>query len=225
MRSTHGVMVPICLLAGALLAVAAGVAHPRLDGDGAHQLATIGATGLWRTIHWAFLFSFPLALVGLAGLAGRHVGTAGESAARAGLTVAAFAYAAWAVIVAFMVGAGWALARHYVAAEPGPNAAAVIPLYETIHPFGLAAQRTAGFALGIATYLFGRAALRGGVLPKWLGVGGMGSGAVAIGLALFLREDTMADQAAFVLPVLWQVTTGIVLLGARSAPPVPSRPG
>jgi hypothetical protein len=222
MRSTHGGMFPLCLLVGALLAVAAGAAHPRLDGDGAHQLATIGATGLWRTIHWTFLFSFPLALAGLAGLAGRHAGTAGESAARAGLTVAAFAYAAWAVIVAFMAGAGWALARRYAATEPGPNASAVILLYETIQPFGLAAQRTAGFALGIATYLFGRAALRGGVLPGWLGVGGIGAGVAAIGLALFFREDTMADQAAFVLPLLWQVTTGVVLLGALAAP---SRPG
>jgi hypothetical protein len=222
MRSTHGTTLPLCLLAGALLTVAAGAAHPHLDGDGAHQLATIGATGLWRTIHWAFLFSFPLALVGLAGLVGRHVGTAGESAARAGLTVAAFAYAAWAVIAAFMAGAGWALARRYVVAEPGPSATGVILLYETIHPFGLAAQRTAGFALGVATYLFGRAALRGGVLPRWLGLGGIGAGVAAIVLALFFREDTMADQAAFLLPVLWQVTTGIVLLGAL---PAPSRPG
>jgi len=35
---------------------------------------------------------------------------------------------------------------------------------------------------------------------------------VAMALALVFREDTKADQAAFVLPVLWQVVTAAVML-------------
>ena len=38
------------------------------------------------------------------------------------------------------------------------------------------------------------------------------AGGVAIVLALVFREDTKADQAAFVLPVVWQLVTGVVLL-------------
>lgn len=211
-RGGRGVMDPLCLIGGALLAVAAGAAHPQLRGDGAAQLATIAQTDLWPVIHWAFLFGFPLALTGLAGVAARHVGTPGESAARAGLSVATFAYGAWAVIVCFMAGAGWSLARRYVAADPGTTAAGAIFLYDTIHPFGLAAQRAAGFALGLATYLFGRGVLSANVLPRWLGTGGVAAGLVAIVLALAFRDDTLADEAAFVLPVLWQVATGVVLL-------------
>src|SRR2546421_11374817 len=57
----------------------------------------------------------------------------------------------------------------------------------------------------------------GKVLPRWLATGGLAAGAVAMALALVFREDTKADQAAFVLPVLWQLVTGAVglLLSAR----------
>src|SRR5216110_1244433 len=85
---------PLCLLVGALLAVVAGVLHPDLAGDGAAQLTTIAQCGGWRAIHWTFLFSFPLALTGLVGLARVHAGNPGESAVRAGLIVGTFAYGA-----------------------------------------------------------------------------------------------------------------------------------
>src|SRR5579884_307302 len=154
----------LCLLAGASLAVAAGALHPALRGDGAAQLAAIAACPAWRAIHWAFLFGGPLALAGLAGLAAAHAGTPGAAAARAGALVAVLAYAGWMVIVAFMAGAGWALAQRYAAADAG-----------------------------------------------------MTAGVVAMGLALAFREDTKADQAAFVLPVLWQVAAGALLLGRAPA--------
>jgi hypothetical protein len=54
------------------------------------------------------------------------------------------------------------------------------------------------------------------VLPSWLGTGGMAAGVVAMGLALAFPEDTKADQAAFVLPVLWQAAVGALLV--RRAP-------
>src|SRR5206468_12860586 len=83
---------PLCLLVGSLLVIVAGTLHPDLVGDGAAQLAAIAQCSAWRAIHWTFLFSFPLALTGLVGLARVHAGNPGESAVRAGLIVATFAY-------------------------------------------------------------------------------------------------------------------------------------
>ncbi len=203
---------PLCLLVGALLAVVAGVLHPDLAGDGAAQLTTIAQCGGWRAIHWTFLFSFPLALTGLVGLARVHAGNPGESAVRAGLIVGTFAYGAWAVTVAFMGGAGWPLAHSFTVADPGMTATRAVFLFDMIHPFALATQRVGGFALGLSTCLFGWGVSDGKVLPRWLGTSGLAAGAVAMALALVFREDTKADQAAFVLPVLWQVVTASVML-------------
>jgi hypothetical protein len=204
---------PLCLVTGSLLAVTAGVLHPDLSGDGAAQLTIIAQCHAWRAIHWAFLFSFPLALTGLVGVVGRHTGTPGEGAARAGVIVATFAYGAWSVIVAFMVGAGWSLAQSFTVADAGMT----VFLFDMLRPFGLAAQRVGGFALGLATYLFGWGVFNGKVLPRWLGRGGVAAGAVAMALAAAFPETTKADQAAFVFPVLWQVVTGAVLLRGRPA--------
>jgi len=209
------VIYPLCLIVGSLLAVAAGIAHPDLTGDGAAQLVAIAHCAGWRAIHWGFLFSFPLSLTGLAGLVGRHAGTPGEGAGRAGLIVGGFAYGAWLLTVAFMGGAGWALARSFATGEPGLAATHAVFLYDMLRPFALAAQRAAAFALGIATYLFGRGVLNGKVLPRWLGAAGVAAGLVGMALALAFGEDTKADQAAYVLPVLWQLATGVVLLARR----------
>jgi hypothetical protein len=213
MALSRHLIYPLSLLSGSVLAAAAGVAHPNLAGDGAAQLARIAQCDAWRAIHFAFLFSFPLSLAGLVGVVGKHAGTPGEGTARAGVIVATLAYAGWLVIVAFMGGAGWALARSYVATPPDyPGPAAAVFLYDTIQPFALVAQRAAAFALGISTCLFGWAAIDGKVLPRLLGTGAVAAGVVSMGLALVFREDTKADQAAFVLPVLWQLVTGIVVL-------------
>src|SRR2546427_576506 len=126
---------PLCLLVGPLLVIVAGTLHPDLAGDGAAQLAAIAQCSAWRAIHWTFLFSFPLALTGLVGL-----------------------------------------------------------------------------ALGLSTCLFCWGVFDGKVLPRWLATGGLAAGAVAMALALVFREDTKADQAAFVLPLLWQVVTAAVML-------------
>src|SRR6202521_2661810 len=107
---------PLCSLTGSLLIIVPALLHPDLAGDGADQLGTITRSVAWRAIHWAFLFGFVLSLTGLVGVFDRHAGTAGEPAARGGVIVGAFAYGAWMVIVAFMVGTGWTLARNYVAA-------------------------------------------------------------------------------------------------------------
>jgi len=204
---------PLCLLAGALLAVGAGALHPDIAGqDGPSQLAAIAQTGAWPAIHWAFLFSFPLSLIGLVGVVGRHVGTTGESATRAGVMLATFAYALWVIIVAFMGGAGWTLARSFATADAGMTATRAVFVFDMLRPFALAAQRVAGLALGLATVLFGWGMLDGKVLPRWLGAAAVAAGGVGIVLALVFREDTKADQAAFVLPVVWQLVTAVVML-------------
>jgi hypothetical protein len=204
---------PVCLVAGSLLAVVAGALHPDIVAlDGASQLGVIAGSRAWPAIHWGFLFSFPLALVGLVGVVGRHVGTAGESATRAGVMLATFAYALWVIIVAFMGGAGWALARSFATADAGMTATRAVFLFDMLRPFALDAQRVGGFALGLATLLFGWGMLDGKVLPRWLGAAAVAAGGVGIVLALVFREDTKADQAAFVLPVVWQLVTGVVML-------------
>lgn len=208
---------PLCLLSGALLTVVAGVLHPDLPLDGAAQLAEIADDAMWRAVHWTFLFGFPLVLTGLAGVVGRHVGTAGERAARAGLSVATFAYGLWVIIVAFMGGAAWFLAQSFAVSDPGMTATRAVFVFDMLRPYALVAQREAGFALGIATALFGWGMLEGRVLPRWLGAAGVVSGALGIALALLFREDTKADQVAFVLPVFWQVATGVVLLRRPAA--------
>src|SRR5438093_285269 len=203
---------PSCLLVGGLLTVVAGVLHPDLAGDGAAQLTAIAQCDAWRAIHWTFLFGFPLALTGLVGLARVHAANPGESTVRAGLIVGTFAYGAWTVTVAFMGGAASSLAHSFTVADAGMTATRAVFLFDMIHPFALATQRVAGFALGLSTCLYGWGVLDGKVLPRWLATGGVAAGAVAMAFALVFREDTKADQAAFVLPVLWQVVTGAVML-------------
>jgi len=208
---------PVCLLVGPLLVIVAGTLHPDLAGDGAAQLAAIAQCSAWRAIHWTFLFSFPLALTGLVGLARVHAGNPGESAVRAGLIVGTFAYGAWTVTVAFMGAAGASLAHSFTVADAGMTATRAVFLFDMIQPFALATQRVAGFALGLSSCLFAWGVSDGKVLPRWLATGGLAAGAVAMALALVFREDTKADQAAFVLPVLWQLVTGAVglLLSVR----------
>src|SRR2546421_5788531 len=208
---------PLCLLVGALLAVVAGVLHPDLAGDGAAQLTTIAQCAGWRAIHWTFLFSFPLALTGLVGLARVHAGNPGESAVRAGLILGTFAYGAWTVTVAFMGSAGWSLTDSFTLAEAGMTATRAVFLFDMIHPFALATQRVAAFALGLSTGLFGWGVSQGKVLPRWLGTSGLAAGAVAMGLAPVFRGDTKAGPAALVLPVAGPVVAAGLSL--RTAAP------
>ncbi|PYP73580.1 MAG: hypothetical protein DMD41_05160 [Gemmatimonadetes bacterium] len=204
------VFYPLSLLVGALLVTAAALAHPALVGDGATQLATIAASGRWTTIHWAFLFAFPLSITGLVGVVGVNVGTRGESAARAGLVVSVFAYACWMIIVAFMLGAGGALAG----ASRGPLGANALFLYDVLRPFALATQRVGGFSLGLATYLFGWGVWNGKVLPPWTALLAIAGGAAGAALALAAPASSPLDQVAYAPPIVWQLVTALALLRA-----------
>jgi len=206
---------PLCLFVGALLVTAAALTHPLLTGDGPAQLARIAASPAWPAVHWAFLFGFPLCITGLAGVAGVHAGTPGEGAARAGLVVAVFAYAGWMIVVAFMLGAGGALAGAYAAGAPGLAATRAVFLYDMLRPFALTAQRTGGFALGCATCLFGWGWWNGKVGPRWLGALALAGGAAGAALALAAPAESRLDQAAFAPPVAWQLVTAAVMLRKR----------
>src|SRR5207249_2631334 len=104
------------------------------------------------------------------------------------------------------------LSRGFATADAGMTATRAVFLFALLRPFALAAQRVAGFALGLATTLFGWGILEGKMLPRWLGAAALAAGGVGIVLALVFREDTKADQAAFVLPVVWQLVTAVVML-------------
>src|SRR5437879_7860800 len=179
------------LLAGALLIGVAGLFHPILSGDGAAQLATIAKTDAWRTIHWALLFGLPLLLTGLLGVVYRHIDTPGASFARAGAVVAAFACAIWAVNILFMVGAAQQLALAYRTAEPGLTATRAVFLYDMLHPFGLAAERLATFALGLAFTAFGVALWQGRVWSRWVAWGALAGGIACVLIALVVPETSV----------------------------------
>ena len=208
------VIYPFCLVLGAVLIVAAALAHPVLEGDGAAHLATIARSRDWASIHWGFLFAIPLSITGLIGVVGVTVGTPGESASRAGLVVSVFAYACWMIIVAFMLGTGGALASAYTQGVSGLAATQAVFLYDMLRPFALAAQRAGGFSLGLATFLYGWGVWHGKGLPRWTAALAIAGGAAGAALALAAPATSWLDEAAFAPPVVWQLVTGLVLLRA-----------
>jgi len=210
---------PLCLFVGALLIIVAAALHPHLSGGGVDELNAIGRSSGWQAVHWAFLAGFVLSLTGLGGIVHSYNGTTGEEAMRAGVIVMTFAYGAWMVVVTFMLGAGWKLAQNYVLPEAGMTSAHAVFVYDMVRPFALAAQRTAAFALGVATYQLGRGLLRASVEQRWLGWGGIASGLVAAALAILFGEATKADQVAFAPPVLWQLVLAGVLMARRPIAP------
>jgi hypothetical protein len=205
----------LCLLLGSLLFGIAGLLHPLLTGDGAAQLATVAAHSEWRAIHWALLFGLPLMYVGLVGVALRHGETPGSAPARAGVLLAAFAFAVWALNILFMVGAGWHLARAYSAADTGLTGTHAVFVYDMLHPMGLAAERLATFTLGLVAYVFGWAVLQGRVYPRALGWASfavaVANAAVAVGFDEF-SPNLYYAQALF---VAWLFATAVVMLAER----------
>ena len=205
----------LCLLLGALLFGAAGLAHPVLRGDGAMQLATIAGTQGWRVIHWSLLFGLPLMLAGLAGLSLRHQETPGAGPARAGAIVATLGIAVWTINILFMASAGWHLARTYAAAEPGLTATHAVFLYDMLHPFGLAAERLATFTMGLALYLFGWAIRNGRVHPAWLSWGAFAAGAACMVIPLVVQEHSVVLFYGQATLIAWMAAAGVVLFARR----------
>lgn len=205
----------LCLLVGALLFGVAGLFHPVLRGEGAAQLATIARTPQWRLIHWSLLFGLPLMLTGLAGFVEQHRETPGAGPARAGFVIATFAFAVWGLNILFMAGAGTHLAATYSAAEPGLASTHAVFLYDMLHPFGLAAERLATFALGLAFYLLGWAAWNGRVVPRALAWGAFGVGAACMAIALAVAETSVLLFYGQGAAVTWMAAAGAMLLIRR----------
>jgi hypothetical protein len=204
----------IALLAGALAFGIAGLNHPMLHGDAAAQLATIAATPHWRLIHWTLAFAFPLMLAGLLGLVARHLETPGASLLRAGAMVAVLGFGIWALNILFMVGAGWTLAR--VAAAGGPAAGTATIIYDTVHPFGLAAERLATFTMGVALWLLGRGIGCGGVYRRWLAQTATATAIVEIAVAVVTNENAPDPlYVAQALIVTWLAGVALAMLAER----------
>jgi hypothetical protein len=202
----------LTLLAGSLTVGIAGVRHPTLVGDGADQLGLIAATSAWRTIHWAFAAGYVAVVAGLAGLAARHTATPGERAARIGALTAAFGYAVSLMGVLFMLGAAAALADAYVRGAPGLSGTHAVFAYDMLHPTAQAAIRVGAAAVSLGLYAFGWAAVRGAVLPRWLGLAGVGSGVAGVAAAVVAAPDSAALVAGVALATVWQVVAAVVVL-------------
>ena len=207
----------LCLLIGALLFGGAGAMHPLLSGDGAAQLGTVAKTHGWRLIHWSLLFGLAFMYAGLIGVSLRHNDTPGASPSRAGSRMAAFAFSVWSLNILFMVGAGYQLARAYVAADTGIAGTHAVFVYDMLHPMGLAAERLATFLLGFVAYTFGWAIRNGAVWPRWLAWFAWVVAVLCGGVGLLVSETLpymYYAQAAF---VVWLLLAAIVLLTERRA--------
>jgi hypothetical protein len=206
----------LVLLAGALAVGLAGVRHPMLVGDGADHLTLIASAGDWRTIHWTLAAGYVAVVTGLAGLAARYAGTPGDIAARMGGLASAFGYAISLVGVLFMLGAGSSLADAYVRGEPGLTSTHAVFTYDMLHPSAQAAIRAGAAGVSLGLWAFGAAVLRGGALPRWLGLLGVGGGVVGVAASVVARPDSAGLVAGVALATAWQAVAALaVLVGVR----------
>jgi hypothetical protein len=198
----------IALLAGALAFGAAGLNHPFLSGDAATQLATIAHTPDWRLMHWTLLFAFPLMQAGILGLVARHLDTPGASLLRTAAMLATFGFGIWALNVLLMAGTGWTLAR-----TPMDLSAQV--LYAGLHPFGLAAERLATFAMGVALVVAGRGIRAGQRFPRWLADTGTATGLINVAVAVLFSETSQIMYLGQGVIVAWLAAVWLVMLTER----------
>lgn len=206
----------LTLLLGAAAVAVAGLLHPMLEGDGPAQLAVIAGTAAWRAAHWALAAGFVAVVAGLAGLAARSAGTPGDRAARVGALVSTFGYAMLLVGVLFMLGAASQLADTYTRGAPGLAGTHAVFLYDMLHPFAQAAVRIGAVGVSVGVYAFGWAALTGGALPRWLGLGGVAGGVIGVFGAVVAGPDTAWLVMGVALATLWQAAAAVVVLvGAR----------
>ena len=209
----------LCLLTGTLLFGGAGAMHPLLSGDGAAQLGTVASTPGWRLIHWSLLFGLAFMYAGLIGVSLRHNDTSGASPSRAGIRLGAFAFSVWSLNILFMVGAGYQLARAYVAADAGITGTQAVFVYDMLHPMGLAAERLATFLLGFVAYTFGWAIRNGGVWPRWLAWFAWVVAVVCGGAGLLFSETLPYMYYAQAVFVVWLLLAAVVMLTERRALP------
>jgi hypothetical protein len=196
------------LLAGSLAFGAAGLQHPFLSGNAAAQLATIAHTPHWRLIHWTLLFAFPLLQAGVLGLVARHLDTPGASLLRTGAMLTTFGLGVWALNILLMAGTGWTLAQ--TPADPGAQA-----IYAAVHPFGLAAERLATGAMGIALVVLGRGVRAGKRLGRWLAETGTATGLINVVVAVLFSETSQVLYVGQAIAVTWLALAALAMLAER----------
>lgn len=195
----------LSLLAGALAFGVAGLFHPFLAGDAATQLARIAQTPHWRLMHWTLLFAFPLMQGGMLGLVARHLDTPGASLLRTAAMLATLGFGIWALNVLLMAGTGWTLAQ-----TPADLSAQV--LYAGIHPFGLAAERLATFAMGVALMVAGRGIRAGARFPRWLADAGTATGLINVAVAVLFPETSQVMYVGQGIIIAWLAAVAAVML-------------
>jgi hypothetical protein len=195
----------ISLLVGTLAFGFAGLHHPFLSGDAATQLATIAHTPHWRLIHWTLLFAFPLMQAGILGLVARHLDTPGASLLRTAAMLATFGFGIWALNVLLMAGTGWTLG------QASADLSAQV-LYAGIHPFGLAAERLATFAMGVALVVAGRGVRVGQRFPRWLAETGTATGLINVAVAVLFSETSQVMYIGQGIIVAWLAAVAVVML-------------
>jgi hypothetical protein len=204
----------IALIASSLVPLVAVVFHPTAhDFDGAGQLASSGARML--AVHGGMLAALPLALFGGLALVRR---------ARAGSRLGEIALLTYALAgAAGLVAAGVSLAVPAIAGPMLEADDAVRPGYRLLFAYSgaliQAFARIFVVASWMAIALWSAAALRGGSLPRALGIYGIAA-AVVSWVLLFsslLRLDAHGFGFMLLLQGAWFIPTGAVL--CRSAPP------
>jgi len=217
MNSRRPLFHGLALVLGALLVAVAGSQHPMLTGDGATQLAVIGAQASWPMIHWAIAFGYVLVIAGLIGVIGRHAPTPGAGAARTGVYLSLVGYVVSLGGVLFMLGAGTALANAFRTGAPGLSATHAAFVFDMLHPSARAALRIGAFAVSLGLYSMGWAAVTGGVFPRWLGWYGVGAGILGVVIALALSAESPYVIAGVGLATAWQLVAGVLLLARPPA--------
>jgi len=154
-------------------------------------------------IHGPSLFGFPLAPHGARGPgACAPVATAGENAVRAGRS---WGLRLWRVDGDRGVhgGAGWPLAHSFTIADAGMTATRACSCRHdpSVRAHDPAGGRIRPRRVDLSICL---GCVRRKVLPRWARYGRFGGWRDPMALAVAFPETTKADQAAFVLPVLWQ---------------------
>ena len=101
--------------------------------------------------------------------------------------------------------------------EPGLTATRAVFLYDMLHPFGLAAERLATFALGLAFTAFGVALWQGRVWSRWVAWGALAGGIACVLIALVVPETSVLLFVGQGILTVWMAVAGVVMLVERDA--------
>jgi len=200
----------VLLGAGSLLLVGAASVHPVLHGSASDQLAMIGDTSHWRTIHLLLSLGTGLFIVGLGA---RALSTPDSLRLEYGIVLIVLALGELlnGVNIAFMTAAGTELA----ALERQTPGSATL-LYQGIHPATLMAARLGSFLVAIAALLLARLGSHDPAEPRWERGITLVAGVVGLAAVLLLPETNVATPIGIGIMGLWGIATAVRLLRQAS---------